>query len=142
MNVSLCGIARPQGTATLGHHRQDSVALLRTASLSDGHMTLNEWRLPAALQAKVAVLCVQVQEEVARLQSAVSDQLPQERQRRQQRLQAVHHALEGSGSAEVRVSNMAMLEGCCSALAGPIVFDRICRSKITAKASAIAFSLF
>ncbi len=49
----------------------------------------------------MVVPCVQVQEEVGRLQSAVTDALPQERQRRQQRLQAIRHALEGSTSAEV-----------------------------------------
>lgn len=47
------------------------------------------------------VPCVQVQEEVGRLQNAVTDALPQERQRRQQRLQAIQHALEGSTNAEV-----------------------------------------
>ncbi|KAL0052885.1 hypothetical protein WJX82_009195 [Trebouxia sp. C0006] len=45
-------------------------------------------------------LLEQVQEEVVRLQNAVTDALPQERQRRQQRLQAIRHALEGPTSAE------------------------------------------
>lgn len=43
----------------------------------------------------------QVQQEVSRLQSLVSDQLPQEKQRQQQRMQAVSQALTSPAAAEV-----------------------------------------
>lgn len=44
---------------------------------------------------------VQVQQEVSRLQSVVEDQLPQERQRQQQRIQAISQALASPASPEV-----------------------------------------
>ena len=45
---------------------------------------------------------VQAQQEVSRLQSIVADQLPKEKQRQQQRIQAISQALETAASPEVR----------------------------------------
>lgn len=45
---------------------------------------------------------VQAQQEVSRLQSVVADQLPEEKQRQQQRIQAISQALETAASPEVR----------------------------------------
>ena len=44
---------------------------------------------------------VQVQQEVSRLQSLVSDQLPKDKQRQQQRIQAISQALDTAASPEV-----------------------------------------
>ena len=44
---------------------------------------------------------VQVQQEVGRLQSTVEEQLPQEKQRQQQRMQAISQALASPASPEV-----------------------------------------
>ena len=49
---------------------------------------------------------VQVQQEVSRLQSLVSDQLPKEKQRQQQRIQAISQALDTGASPEVRLCSM------------------------------------
>ena len=44
----------------------------------------------------------QAEEQVASLQMAVDIQLPQERQRKQQRMQQISQALDGSGVTQVR----------------------------------------
>lgn len=46
---------------------------------------------------------LQVQQEVSRLQSVVADQLPQEKQRQQQRIQAMSQALGSAASPEVKL---------------------------------------
>ena len=49
----------------------------------------------------VPFVYVQTQDDVSKLQAALADQLPQERQRKQQRLQAITEMLEAPASAEV-----------------------------------------
>ena len=44
---------------------------------------------------------IQVQQEVSRLQTLVADQLPQEKQRQQQRIQAISQALASPATPEV-----------------------------------------
>ncbi|KAL3157692.1 Intraflagellar transport protein 81 [Trebouxia sp. C0010 RCD-2024] len=54
-----------------------------------------------ALDGSSDKLLEQVQQEVSRLQSVVADQLPKEKQRQQQRIQAISQALETAASPEV-----------------------------------------